>query len=105
LFSPGTGCLTFAQEEEMFRSIVKAVAKKVARRKKPAAGGSPPVSPCPEVNDNGTPENAAIPDRSRSVSEKEISRRAYLKWEAAGKPKGNDSRFWLEAKEELLQGE
>jgi hypothetical protein len=30
--------------------------------------------------------------------------RAYGKWEAAGKPDGDGTRFWLEAEQELLQG-
>jgi hypothetical protein len=33
-----------------------------------------------------------------------IRLRAYLKWEAAGRPAGDDVRFWLEAERELLSG-
>jgi hypothetical protein len=29
--------------------------------------------------------------------------RAYQKWEAAGKPKGDGVNFWIEAEQELLQ--
>lgn len=58
----------------------------------------------PQVNGNGEPGNVAIPERAQSVPETEIQLRAYLKWEAAGKPKGQQARFWLAAKEELLQG-
>jgi hypothetical protein len=36
------------------------------------------------------------------VSEEERRFRAYLKWEAAGRPEGDGSRFWLEAEQELL---
>ncbi len=59
--------------------------------------------PSPELNGNGNSGNAAIPEHAHSVPENEIQMRAYLKWEAAGKPKGQESRFWLEAREELLE--
>jgi hypothetical protein len=29
--------------------------------------------------------------------------RAYQKWEAAGKPKGDGVSFWIEAEQEILQ--
>jgi len=29
---------------------------------------------------------------------------AFYKWEAAGKPSGNDVQFWLEAEQELTRG-
>lgn len=59
----------------------------------------------PELHCNGGSGNASIPYQSQSVSGNEIRMRAYLKWEASGKPKGNDSRFWLQAKEELLESQ
>jgi hypothetical protein len=34
-----------------------------------------------------------------------IHHRAYRKWEAAGMPEGDCVRFWLEAEQELRQGE
>jgi hypothetical protein len=37
----------------------------------------------------------------RPVSEPDIRVRAYQKWEAAGKPKGDDIQFWLKAEQEL----
>jgi hypothetical protein len=61
--------------------------------------------PSPARNGNGTPETVPAPSGSRSISENEIRFRAYLKWEAAGKPKGQESRYWLKAKDELLKGE
>jgi hypothetical protein len=36
------------------------------------------------------------------VSADEIRLRAYLRWEAAGKPSGDGLSFWLEAEQELL---
>ncbi len=36
-------------------------------------------------------------------SEELVRLRAYQKWEVAGKPAGQDLRFWLEAERELLQ--
>src|SRR6516225_4359921 len=35
----------------------------------------------------------------------EIRQNAYRRWEAAGRPSGDCSRFWLEAEQELLQEE
>jgi hypothetical protein len=32
-----------------------------------------------------------------------IRERAYQKWQAAGRPMGNNVRFWEEAEQELLQ--
>jgi hypothetical protein len=61
--------------------------------------------PSPEPNGNGTPENVPAPGCSRGIPESEIRLRAYLKWEAAGKPKGHESRYWRKAKAELLKGE
>jgi len=44
------------------------------------------------------------PPARRPVSADEIRLRAYLSWEAAGKPPGDDVIFWLKAEKELLQG-
>jgi len=41
---------------------------------------------------------------SKSVSEEAVGLRAYLKWEAAGRPDGDGFRFWLEAEREVLRG-
>jgi hypothetical protein len=38
----------------------------------------------------------------KPVGEGEIRLRAYQKWEAAGKPDGDGTEFWLEAERELL---
>jgi len=34
--------------------------------------------------------------------EETIRYRAYLKWERAGRPQGEDQKFWFEAEKELL---
>ncbi len=39
----------------------------------------------------------------RSLCLNDIWRLARQKWEAAGRPIGDSSRFWLEAEQELLQ--
>jgi hypothetical protein len=41
--------------------------------------------------------------KSKPLSEEAIRFRDYLKWEGAGKPLGQEVRFWLEAERELLQ--
>jgi hypothetical protein len=46
---------------------------------------------------------APTPSACQPVSVDEIRLRAYLRWEAAGKPSGNGLSFWLEAEQELLQ--
>jgi len=56
---------------------------------------------------------AAKPKEGRSASAaqptcqpipaEEVRLRAYLRWEAAGKPPGDGAQFWLEAEQELLQ--
>ena len=52
---------------------------------------------------NTSPDEASCANQAQSdelVSEEAIRLRAYQKWEAAGKPEGDDLRFWLEAKRE-----
>lgn len=41
---------------------------------------------------------------ARPVSADDIRRCAYRKWEDAGRPAGDGTRFWLEAERELTQG-
>jgi hypothetical protein len=36
-----------------------------------------------------------------AATEEEVRRRAYQKWEAAGRPDGDGIQFWLEAEQEL----
>jgi len=47
-----------------------------------------PVTTIPESNE-------------QCMSEDEIRLNAYLKWEAAGRPDGDEVQFWLEAEKEL----
>ena len=70
---------------------------KNAAEKPAAASASPPA------NVNGAAKNANGQVNGH-VSIEAIRMRAYLKWEAAGKPKGQDDRFWHEAEKELSQG-
>ena len=78
----------------------------------PENASIPDVSPIPgsmeissvELNGSSTPVNVSIADASSSDREDELRLRAYWKWEAAGKPKGSESRFWREAMEELRKG-
>jgi hypothetical protein len=44
-----------------------------------------------------------VHSKEKPLSQQEIRVRAYQKWEAAGKPRGNDLKFWLEAEQELLR--
>jgi len=40
----------------------------------------------------------------RDGLEEAIRRRAYFKWEAAGKPAGEGTQFWVAAEKEICQG-
>jgi hypothetical protein len=51
----------------------------------------------------GTPGTKHSSPHNRSLYLNEIWRLARQKWEAAGRPEGDSSRFWLEAEQELLQ--
>jgi hypothetical protein len=42
--------------------------------------------------------------KPKIVAEDAIRLRAYQNWEAAGRPMGENQRFWFEAERELLQG-
>ena len=46
---------------------------------------------------------ASPPQYAKPISHDDIRQRAYLKWEAAGRPHGDGSHFWAEAERELLQ--
>jgi hypothetical protein len=48
------------------------------------------------------PAAVAAPVNPRPVTE-DIRRRAYQRWEAAGRPPGDGIKFWLEAEQELLR--
>jgi len=41
------------------------------------------------------------PVAAPAPTSQQIQERAYLKWQAAGRPSGDDMRFWLEAEREL----
>jgi hypothetical protein len=48
---------------------------------------------------------AATPTRQRlPVTLNDIHQLAYRKWQSAGRPPGDSTRFWLEAERELLKG-
>jgi hypothetical protein len=57
-----------------------------------------PVAPPPLPEARAS---VARPD-GKAVGEDQVQLRAYLKWEAAGKPAGDGTIFWLEAERELL---
>jgi hypothetical protein len=73
----------------------KAVAKaKAGTPKKSAAKALP--------NKNGTAVSYSTQPPEVPVPEAAIRLCAYLKWEAAGKPPGDGTDFWLQARQELL---
>jgi hypothetical protein len=40
---------------------------------------------------------------SKEIEEQEIRERAYLLWQEAGSPEGQEDEFWIKAKEKLAQ--
>jgi hypothetical protein len=56
-----------------------------------------------EPTPSGSPDGSSSRETRTSPTLNEVRQRAYEKWEAAGKPEGNDIRFWLEAEKELLE--
>jgi hypothetical protein len=75
------------------RTKVAAAAKAAT---KAISGGPTPAGP----TTSNKPAQKPPPPR-----EEDIRVRAYLKWEAAGKPWGDGVDFWLAAEQELHQGE
>jgi hypothetical protein len=57
------------------------------------------------MGERETHETKATPSpEAREMTLNDIRDRAYQKWQAAGRPMGDCSRYWLEAEVELLQG-
>ena len=65
-----------------------------------------PVSAKPKIKLKSA--GKARPDKQtptvKFVSEETIRIRAHQKWEAAGKPDGDGLWFWVEAEQEISQG-
>ncbi len=60
--------------------------------------------PMREAEASGRSRSDEAKSGHESLYLNDIWRRARQRWEAAGKPPGDSSRFWLEAEQELLQG-
>ena len=60
----------------------------------------PQQAPAASLTGGKTSSATATPQKL-IPKEEEIRFRAYLKWEAAGTPAGDGSKFWLEAEREL----
>jgi hypothetical protein len=72
-------------------------------RKTTATLAHPPsVATVNKLAPTGTGCSFIRPEKRRAITLDDIRLRAYSKWEAAGKPDGDGSRFWLAAEEELL---
>ena len=56
------------------------------------------------MGERENPQAIAIPVRqARETTLNDIHDRAYQKWQAAGRPAGDCTRFWLEAEVEILE--
>ncbi len=62
---------------------------------------SMPAKPTDKPKEGGP--TSPTPPAREPLSADEIRLRAYLRWEAAGKPPGDGVNFWGEAEQELLQ--
>jgi hypothetical protein len=89
-------------------SSKKSRSKTAAASEKPKRGRKLPARPVPA---NDVPEAARAPAAERNelpddktVTEEMIRITAYQRWEAAGKPPGEETRFWLEAEQALMNG-
>jgi hypothetical protein len=65
------------------------------------ASRSTPIKPAEKLKEEGP--ISPTPPANQLLSADEIRLRAYLRWEAAGKPPGDGVKFWLEAEQALLQ--
>ena len=70
----------------------------------PTPSQAPQNSPSTNSTANraSAPQTNGLPER-KPLNPDEIRRRAYEKWEAAGRPGGDGSHFWVEAERELRQ--
>lgn len=69
-------------------------------RKKPKQQA--PVAVLPPAQQEKKILPIQIPTSKGEASHEQVCLRAYLLWEAAGKPANKDVEFWLEAERELL---
>ena len=70
----------------------------------PAKAGKPPKGPVqtPAVKSAQAAAPSGTSDgHVTSSRDEQIRQMAYRKWEAAGKPHGDDLRFWLQAEREV----
>jgi hypothetical protein len=74
--------------------VARKVTKAAPKTSPSKAAAVPQPQPMEGVNRTTAPATA---------SKDRIQILAYLKWEAAGKPCGDGSAFWLEAERELSQ--
>src|SRR5260221_10772940 len=89
------------------KTVKDSVARVEAPPKKEAAKKKPPaMKPAVRVTKKAESEPLPVPvpplQDAKSISEDEIRHRAYLKWEAAGRPPGDGACFWMETRYELL---
>jgi hypothetical protein len=59
-------------------------------------------APAQPASAKSTSESEQV-QNGKAKSQAVIGVRAYQKWVAAGKPKGDGVNFWLEAEQEVLQ--
>lgn len=73
--------------------------------RKKSATLEPPALTSPRTQQKPIISSASLEPspNGQPVSEEAIRLCAYAKWEAAGKPGGDGTRFWFEAEKELAQ--
>jgi hypothetical protein len=68
------------------------------------AARSAVIAPATEKKAPPTLDSVLAPNL-RTFTLEDVRLRAYRKWEAAGRPDGDGTKFWLEAERELLPNE
>jgi len=63
-----------------------------------------PENPTSETRRAVASDLAESPLDGQPVSEDTVRLHAFWNWALAGKPEGEDLKFWLEAERQLLQG-
>ena len=82
------------------------IAAETARSASPVHAAKPAVMSSGSAPSSGPMKGlgpVVLATKSRPVLEDDIRRRAYHLWEAAGRPPGDGSHFWVEAERELKQ--
>jgi hypothetical protein len=106
----GTEFATSGLDKPLVEVNIMAKSKKQPAKAPPVAVAAPPAptaAPAVRAGIAGIQPSldgqaTAVQPSAKVMPEDQVRLRAYLKWEAVGKPPGDGVGFWLEAERELL---